>query len=83
MEDSGGWNVFNDGVRNAAGKKRDPYQTTISQTIISLYHICPISVKPSYQGLGIIHPKPWFVNRDRNLFWMKIAKYPGKIPISS
>lgn len=42
-----------------------------------------ISVKPLYKGLGIIHPKPWFVNRDRNLFWMKIAKYPGKIPISS
>jgi hypothetical protein len=88
VEDSGDWNVFNDGAVIFGGKKRS-LSNPISQTIISnkpSYPLIPyirISVKPSYQGLGIIHPKPWFVNRVRNLFWMKIAKYSGIFEIIS
>ena len=82
MEDSGGWNVFNDGVVICGGKKR-PIKPSYPKPLYPLIPHMSIYVKPLYKGLGIIHPKPWFVNRDRNLFWMKIAKYPGKIPISS
>jgi hypothetical protein len=82
------WRIVEDGTFSIGrlvmgGDKLIYLSNPISQTIVSLYHISPISVKPLYQGLGIIHPKPWFVNRLVIYFWMKIAKYPGKIPISS
>jgi hypothetical protein len=83
VEDSGGWNVFYRAARNGRGQidlSIKPYIPNhhIGQTLIPYM---PDIVKPLYQGLGIIHPKPWFVNRIVIYFWMKIAKIPGKFLI--
>jgi hypothetical protein len=80
VEDSGGWNVFIDGARNGRGQIDLSIKPYIPNHHILIPYM-PDIVKPSYQGLGIIHPKPWFVNRIVIYFWMKIAKIPGKFLI--
>lgn len=68
---------FYKGRRNLGGKKliAKPKYPKPSYPLIPYIRI---SVKPSYQGLGIIPAKPWFVNRVRNLFcpnfWEKFQK---------
>jgi len=55
VEDSGVESAFIEGGLNP--KPPNP----ISPNLQTLIPHMPISVKPSYKGLGIIHAKPWFV----------------------